>query len=563
EKDTYKVDMRNTQKNRETLETSIKSIVNESFYSFQLEYFLEEIVKKLINPSYAINKKNAPFHFSSGLKFSSFDFQSSTKLPQISFKNKGDKKFEILLDTLKSYLLQADILFSSKEYEKSLQSYKTILNTIQETTRTEDKQKLSEFLSITQERIRLTQSILLGNELSELDKGFKTEDTTLEYDEILEKYTALLKRYAQLQPYEKTPKLEIAIRERIIYIYEKKAENYYKNLEFSKAHESYKQAYYHANMKELEKKQGLIKESMDTVSKSGTNFVESIVKANCDEAEILNTKYEIEYKGLDSSKAREYKYQAISIMEKTAELIEKEKSFLTPSSVEYYDYTAKNINRESGEILLTPTNVVLFPFRYVGNLLKGIADIFVFKFGWGIGGGGEVGVLGTGAGVGYTPLEYATAYPKIRSKLQEAQRIKSYENIKKDAYYGLAYVYVGTCMNALLFRSCEDLKKYTSANAWVGVGPAVFIGIELHRLVEYIGIIFFQDWDLMNAPTVRFHYFSYKKLEPLSLKFKVKSNPPLFPNFSTGVPVKNRLVSSELLADKVTKGSLFKKRESF
>lgn len=265
EKDTYKVDMRNTQKNRETLETSIKSIVNESFYSFQLEYFLEEIVKKLINPSYAINKKNAPFNFSRGLKFSSFDFQSATKLPQISFQNKGDKKFEILLDTLKSYLLQADMLFSSKVYEKSLQSYKTILNTIQETTRTEDKQKLSEFLSITQERIRLTQSILLGNELSELDKEFKTEDNNLEYGEMLEKYTSLLRRYAQLQPYEKTPKLEIAIRERIIYIHEKKAENYYKNLEFSKAHESYKQAYYHANMKELEKKQASIKESMDTV----------------------------------------------------------------------------------------------------------------------------------------------------------------------------------------------------------------------------------------------------------------------------------------------------------
>lgn len=206
----------------------------------------------------------------------------------------------------------------------------------------------------------------------------------------------------------------------------------------------------------------------------------------------------------------------------------------------------------------------MFPFRYVGNLIKGITDIFVFKFGWGIGGGAEVGVLGAGGVYGYLPLEYATAYPKIRSNLQEAEAVRRFENRKKDAYFGLAYVYVGTCMNALLFRSCEDLKKYISANAWGGVGPAVFIGMELHRLLEYVGVIFFQDWNLMNAPTDRFHYFSYQKLEPLSLKFKIKPNLPLFPSFSeSGVPVGNRLVASELLNDKITKGFIVQKEGVF
>lgn len=549
ERENYKVEFRNTSKNKESFEMSIKSLVSESFYAFQLEYFLEEIAKKLLNPNYIINKKNAPIKFSSDFKISENNWKEFEKLPPITANTTRDRKLTILIDTLKAYLVQADMSFSAKHYEKSLQSYKNILNTISETTRNEEKEQLTEFILLVRERIRINQNIILANELNRLDEFFKQANEENQ-EEILQEYISLLGRYAKLEYYEKNPTLEQAICERIISIYEKKGENYYKSFEFSKSYHAYQKSLEYVNLPSLQKRKQQIQSNLNTVIKSGINYIESIIKSNCDEAEILNTKYEIEYKNLNSNEARNYKYQAISIMEKTAELIEKEKMFLTLDVIQYYDHTARNVNRDSGEFLVTVQNIVLFPFRYIGNLAKGISDIFVFKFGVGLGGGAELGPVGAGGVYGYFPMEFSTAYPYERAKLQENSSDKiSLED--KNVYFGLGYVYGGNCFNFIGLRLCEDFKKYTTGNFWIGLGPSMYIGLELHRVPEYFGVIFFQDWNLMGFSTERFHYFSYKKIPKLYSKVGIKSQPSFVPSTlwsnRYGIQIDKKIITQELL----------------
>ena len=85
---------------------------------------------------------------------------------------------------------------------------------------------------------------------------------------------------------------------------------------------------------------------------------------------------------------------------------------------------AKEINLDSEkQTLISPQNIALAPVRYVGNVIRGITDIFVFKFGYGLGVGAEILVFG-GSPLIYTELlvESSTAYG-IQTDIEEGSSL--------------------------------------------------------------------------------------------------------------------------------------------
>jgi hypothetical protein len=268
--------------------------------------------------------------------------------------------------------------------------------------------------------------------------------------------------------------------------------------------------------------------------KSGTSYISSRAKGYLQFAESENSRAILESSMQNKASLKERKELAFQFMNQAKTFIETNPEFLEKGLISRYNSQAEEINTDTERhTFISPINIALAPVRYLGNILRGITDIFVFKFGYGIGVGGEVLVVGGNVVIASKMLvETSTAYG-IQTERKKASSLNRlvYTNFllskQNDAETGLGWYsgYVLNAGNCISFggRLClEDgknelsYKKYTTANVIVGLGPSVYIGLEFHRIPELFGILFFQDWDLLDQKSItrpRYKYFGLERVD--------------------------------------------------
>ncbi len=543
------LDLRIIKKSEDSNSYFLKNSFQIDFYKFQIEYYSEEIAKSILNQNYVVNKKSAPEFSENKLELTSIEFNQadSSNLNQLNFKL-NDDRLEILLDELKNTTSEGDSFFNKNKFSEALKIYSSVnfaINGLSE----ESKNKIKVFQNEIQIRIQNSNTLVYKNKIDLEDFELKNNQLQNEKN-LLSKINSYIKirdDYLSLDSFAINSHLILVLNERIekleinyMSFKESKADEFYIQYKFSNSLKIYSVIidflkskpngfYYNRYWNKILKK-------ISTTKESGTSYVEHKVDEFCDLAETENSR-SILFGNLGKKFERKNsKRISIEYLKLGKSIILENPNFVNEKTETYFNQIAKKINGDSKTVNDTSiSNLALIPIKYITNVGKGITDIFVFKFGYGLGFGAQGFILGTDFGVGIYPYEISTAYSKKESEISGnyfgEKKLRVIDDKKKDDSFqtaGLGIIGESNCISGYYLRLCEGekdslgLKKYSTINSWVGLGPSIFISLELHRIPELSGILIGQNWDLFNTGIKRYKYLSFEEVELISPNKKNK-----------------------------------------
>ena len=406
------------------------------------------------------------------------------------------------------------------------------------------QRQISSITKIYHAKLRYETSIIYQKRIQNVDNSFKkTKNLNLTIlNSYTSKYKFLFSSYQSLPKYKQKASIRKALSKRMSNIgfrmikeKERQADQLYTSLKFNQAYKKYKMIEKDINsylLKDHRKVKKQIKKKIRILIFSAQSYIQSQIDPLLHLAEANQQRYILEAKmkqrDTQQTNSKFYKKKALSLVNKAWMILNKNnRLFLTKNIVQNYNQTAKLVNETVGKNF-SVGNFALLPLRYIANIGKGISDIFVFKFGWGLGMGVAAGPLAAGLGGTSLSAELSTAYSP---QGKESRISGTYEVVLekgKEAWHGTLGILVaqqGVCGSVYFIRLCGNDEffeidsepiSYTNANVWVGWGPALMINIETHRFVELFGILLGQNWNITGNEEDRtnhkpFSYFSYKK----------------------------------------------------
>jgi len=294
-------------RDRESDELIKHSIVNVSFYESQVDWYAKEMVKKLINPTYFIDKSKAPLEIkievsSDLLKTTSLE---SKELKMLKFKT-DDTALQTIISILKDIISRGDNFYKNKDMHKARLKYNEVLEKIRTKISTGKQVKLGDLKEDVYERIAATYAHELQKILAKADEylkkhryntGFQT------YQKIDRKIDAInlkqvkkhLKKYKQITK-ERRDLAKVTLSKFKI----QKGDGYYSDYKFEEAIEEYNKAINYLTSleikdnKEHNKLLNRAKEKKAIARKTGESYFNNRVQSYCDKIDVYNLKDDIE-----------------------------------------------------------------------------------------------------------------------------------------------------------------------------------------------------------------------------------------------------------------------------
>ncbi|TGK08764.1 hypothetical protein EHO60_14400 [Leptospira fletcheri] len=509
--------------------------------SYQFDYYADEIAKKVKDVKYSINKLNAPKPEEISFEIPKIKLNaiSPEKIEAYNFST-GDTNLSALTDKINEYLLTADRLLAQKKYRESIEIYSKSASSIRSLS-AEYQNQLQGLLTYISQKTDNAYFGFFQAKISVIDVDLNREISISQakLDQYFESYKELSSQILEEKEYKNKVVILENLRSRIAEVklasmkyMEKEADEEYRKLNFSIAYSLYKKA--NDDAKEYltfpkknptyENYQRRIEQKVQTTSKSANLYVENTLNGLLELAESENARGALDL-SLDDSGYKEHINKSVLYLQKARAILKQYDLFAPYPIKSKFNVSVSRINAKNSTIRdYSILNIALFPFKYFGNILKGVVDIFVLKVGYGIGAGVELGILGTGLGIAKMPIEISTAYGKQGSKISSISHpLKNWPNDdfpevllrdgkKGPRTIGMLTINANTCYSVLL-RKCEEASQYSNINFWVGVGPALHFSIETHRILELFGVLLFQDLHLIPDENRRFQYFSFPKAE--------------------------------------------------
>ncbi len=168
------------------------------------------------------------------------------------------------------------------------------------------------------------------------------------------------------------------------------------------------------------------------------------------------------------------------------------------------------ISYSSGESFKYYTlHTLLFPFKYLLNVLKSVTDIITITPIAGLGGGTEILFFYIGSGVGFAPEDFTltTVVPFEKDSVPGAPG----EFIGDFGFLGF-----NTCENYFFIRGLGDcrvhkLQQYTTMNFYFSFGVGAHVTFDLGRVVDIIPVLLLMDTESLvysrNYKAARIEYF--------------------------------------------------------
>lgn len=528
------------QLNQNNSELKIKNKVYLEFTESEVYYAIPEMVKALKDKNYLIAKNL--LHPESEFKLDQLPISTISlgNLKPILFTAKDGLPVSFL-EGVTEYTKKADENFINKKYIEASDEYLKIINSIYSLQDNTEK-KITTITNNLQNRILVSNSALYTKLLEEKDAQIPKNLNSIDKESILNYfhlYLDLWKNYKSLPDYAKSEKIDSAFKQRtegLMKVYltriETSGDEDYQSLKFKNALDKYQSIEpiwkNFIEYIDLINYQQQISNKISLTIKSGTAYVSGRTKGYLQFAESENSRSILEGSMKNKTSQLERKTMTIYFMNQAKYLIETQSNFLENDILINYNSLTKEINLDSEKLIfISPKNIALAPIRYIGNLIRGITDIFVFKFGYGLGVGGEFLIIGASPAVLSIELAEASTAYGIETESGKGSPLQDMHN--SGAYFGFYGINSGTCYS-IAVRFCGkagndsfkyNVKKYTTANINIALGPSVYIGTEFHRIPELFGSIFFQDWDLFDLKEKtrpKYKYFGLEQIETLEKK---------------------------------------------
>jgi hypothetical protein len=147
---------------------SIKSLADGEFYLNQWEYFTGEIVRKLMNPSYAMNYKDAPLYEN----LDDFNYTTVKDLKEIKLPEIKGNTLDIVKRLKEITIADADTAYQKKDYLLSLNGFRDARDALASLS-PEDKVKAGNMATDIQNRIYMAGDAMFAERLEELETYYK------------------------------------------------------------------------------------------------------------------------------------------------------------------------------------------------------------------------------------------------------------------------------------------------------------------------------------------------------------------------------------------------------
>jgi hypothetical protein len=147
---------------------SIKSLADGEFYLNQWEYFTGEIVRKLMNPSYAMNYKDAPLYEN----LDDFNYTTVKDLKEIKLPEIKGNTLDIVKRLKEVTIADADTAYQKKDYLLSLNGFRDARDALASLS-PEDKIKAGNMATDIQNRIYMAGDAMFAERLEELETYYR------------------------------------------------------------------------------------------------------------------------------------------------------------------------------------------------------------------------------------------------------------------------------------------------------------------------------------------------------------------------------------------------------
>ena len=326
------------------------------FTNNQLDYFLGETTRSLLDSSYVINMEGAPKDFEpQRIDLGNIQFKEveGVDLKILDFKTQ-DSKAEGILSILNPELQLGDTQFRNRMYENALSTYINIQKSLDNSLSDDSKSAIQEYYSGVQKRIENTRTNLITERLNTIDTRFKKLPPTVNAESLEQfiqdynkeivfmkdqKYTNITLLKSIL---ERVRKLEL----KIIELNEKEAEVMYDSYKFTETlrkYESIQKRIKETDRLDSSEKRNLLlalDKKIAIVRETGFSYYANQIRTYCNLAE-----KEMFGINLKRGKGESIGTGSVkSLIDKAKSIIEKNR-LIDKSSIEYYNNTVQAINR--------------------------------------------------------------------------------------------------------------------------------------------------------------------------------------------------------------------------
>ena len=297
-----KFSLTNIFRDKNTLQMSTKSIVEQKFSEIDYDHYAREVTIKLLEPKYTIKTPSLVFQEKLDLKAIDLGKADNSTLSVLDFKT-DDSSVQNVVNFLKEMVREGDELFAQKKYGEAQAKYESVMQKIEEKVLPDKRKKIGKFEESVVER--LANSMLMGEKEwldyydEELKKvsNWKPEDFMWfinNYEGVREQIDRKDSRVAN-----KLIKLRSGALERIdslrrsqIAYYERLGDSLYQANEFERAYSKYEYISQIPQFMYDDKKKtdelSRINKKRETIRRTGENYFSNAVKVYLDQAEYLN-----------------------------------------------------------------------------------------------------------------------------------------------------------------------------------------------------------------------------------------------------------------------------------
>jgi hypothetical protein len=121
--------------------------VTKSFYIPQMEFYISELIQKILKKEYSINDKNAPQVFDEGINIGSTNKVEIKPLSTVKTESFQDERINEIINILKLSERKAIKYYNNNEYLKAIEEYNRIIYTLKTKITEEDKKLLENYLN--------------------------------------------------------------------------------------------------------------------------------------------------------------------------------------------------------------------------------------------------------------------------------------------------------------------------------------------------------------------------------------------------------------------------------
>jgi hypothetical protein len=334
-----KFDFKKTQKDDLDFSQTLKSQVNEEFETSQLDYFLNESSKKLIEGSYTINRKNAPTALSNLEDLAGITNKekpiSELYAESVPLKNK------ILWEALKEPLEDALELRKNGKTKESADLFLSIFKSVEKGLSAEARE-ISPLKETILSRAKGSFLLYYTSRLKEIDLSLLKGD--ISENIALSNYEALYKEILQYREDFIPGELTYPILVRIARTYEGIGDRFYRSTQFSPAKENFQKAFsYLEKLNSLERQKANLlyntvlskKNETDTI---GKRFVENKIKSLCDTSKAQYS-YSYSIRRTRKEDADAALILSKSLLEEAESILKREKDYVSPDLQTYFRTT--------------------------------------------------------------------------------------------------------------------------------------------------------------------------------------------------------------------------------